>query len=220
MERRFEFRRYDDFDVLEKQARDAKIGLWSDPEVAKNMDELSQEEINTFQKEQQEKFLQTQKDILATCEKDETCSKDKINWKSMTEENSNLFVKQNKNGKVSIIGQTWPDFDIKLSITKDGKNSLITLHSDSFGKYEYDWFPDSVGDILVQSSLEKGGDTVMQEKNMAIDHVSEHYLSPLEANIFLQGKKTKNHIEEDGTLYCQSRGTCSVNVTAESNRSE
>lgn len=44
MERGFQFRLYDEFDVLEKQAKDAKIGIWSDPDVAKEMNALSSEE--------------------------------------------------------------------------------------------------------------------------------------------------------------------------------
>lgn len=44
MERRFEFRLYDAFDVLEKQAKNASMGIWSDLEVAKEMNTLSNEE--------------------------------------------------------------------------------------------------------------------------------------------------------------------------------
>ncbi len=144
MERRFEFRRYGDFDALEKQARDAKIGLWSDPEVARAMNDLSREESGIYESEQQEEYLQTQKDILEACKKDETCSKDKINWKSMTEKNSTFKVTQNKNGKVSIVGQTWSDFEVKLRIKQNGKVLPLILHSDSSGKYEYEWFPENI----------------------------------------------------------------------------
>lgn len=220
MERRFEFRRYDDFDILEKKARDAKIGLWSNPEVAKAMNELSREESGIHESEQQEEYLQNQKKILEVCEKDETCSQDKINWKSMTEENSTLKVTQNKNGKVSIVGQTWPDFEVKLSIKQGNRVLPIILHSENSGKYEYEWFPEGIWEIVVQSSLEKESDIVLQEKSINLEQVSDHFLTPLQADIFLQWKKTKNHIEEDGTLYCRSRGSCSVNVTADSNRTE
>lgn len=144
MERRFEFRRYDDFDMLERKARDAKIGLWSDPEVAKAMNDLSRQESGIYESEQQEEYLQTQKNILEACEKDETCSKDKINWKSMTEKNSTLKVTQNKNGKVSIVGQTWPDFEVKLRIKQGDKVLPLILHSDSSGKYEYAWFAENI----------------------------------------------------------------------------
>ena len=144
MERRFEFRRYGDFDALEKQAKDAKLGLWSDPEVAKAMNELSREESGVFEAQQQEEYLQTQKDILESCEQDETCRRDKVNWKTMTEKNSTLKVTQHKNGKVLISGQTWSDFELKLHIQQGGKIVPLILKTDSSGKYEYEWFPESL----------------------------------------------------------------------------
>lgn len=220
MERRFEFRRYSDFDYLEKQAKEVKKWLWSDPEVAKSMNELSREEDDTLDTEQQEEYLQIQKDILESCEQDDSCSKDKINWKSMTEKNSTLKITQNKSGKVSIVGHTWSDFPVKLSIQQGETIVPIALHSDSTGKYEYEWFPSDIFPIFIQSTLEKDGDIVSQEKNLILEHISGHFLSPLDVGILLQWKRIKNHIEENGTLYCQSRGTCSVNVTADANRSD
>ena len=46
------------------------------------------------------------------------------------------------------------------------------------------------------------------------------FLTPLQADIVLQWKKTKNHTEEDGTLYCRSRGSCSVKCHRWLNRTE
>ncbi len=150
------------------------------------MNELSREENHTLDTEQQEEYLQIQKDILESCEQDESCSKDKINWKSMTEKNSTLKITQNKSGKVSIVGHTWSDFPVKLSIQQGEIIVPIVLHSDSAGKYEYEWFPSDILPIFIQSTLEKDGDIVSQEKNIILEHISDHFLSPLDVGILLQ----------------------------------
>ncbi len=40
--------------------------------------------------------------------------------------------------------------------------------------------------MLIQSSLEKEGDIVVQEKSITLEQVSDHFLTPLQADIFLQ----------------------------------
>ena len=71
---------------------------------------------------------------------------------------------QNKSGKVSIVGPDVVDFEVKLSIKQGSRVLPIILHSDNFGKYEYEWFPEGIWEIVVQSSLEKEDDIVIQEK--------------------------------------------------------
>lgn len=68
MERRFEFRLYDSFNALEKQAREKKIGIWSDPEVAKSMTMLSSEEKDALASDQEKEYLLLQEELLAECE--------------------------------------------------------------------------------------------------------------------------------------------------------
>jgi len=52
-----------------------------------------------------------------------------------------------------------------------------------------------------------------------VEHISDHFLSPLQGAIVLQGKQTSNRwIGIDGIFYCRSRGSCSVNVIADYNR--
>lgn len=88
MERRFEFMYYDSFDVLEKVAKKLKIGIWSDPLVAKTLDETSAEEEEKLKKEQEEEYLRLQKELLELekkkCEEENIC--DKIpSWEEITQ---------------------------------------------------------------------------------------------------------------------------------------
>ncbi len=69
MERRFEFMYYDSFDILEKGAKKNKIGIWSDAEVAKNLEKLSDEEDEQLKQEQEEEYLRLQKELLELAKK-------------------------------------------------------------------------------------------------------------------------------------------------------
>lgn len=67
MERRFEFRRYEEFDISEKEAKKAKLGIWSDHEVSRVMNELSADEKTIFLNEQEKEYLELQEELLAEC---------------------------------------------------------------------------------------------------------------------------------------------------------
>lgn len=71
MERRFEFRRYEDFDILEKEAKKAKLGIWSDYEVSRVMNELSTDEKYILSNEQEKEYLKLQEELLAECLEEE-----------------------------------------------------------------------------------------------------------------------------------------------------
>ncbi len=87
MERRFEFMYYDSFDALEKVAKKAKIGIWSDPLVVSALDETSAKEEEELRKEQEEEYLKLQKELLELekkkCEEEGIC--DKVpSWEEIT----------------------------------------------------------------------------------------------------------------------------------------
>ncbi len=71
MERRFQFRRYEEFNQLEKQAKESKIGIWSDLEVAKVMNILSAEEKDDLTSEQEKEYLELQEELLRECSEQE-----------------------------------------------------------------------------------------------------------------------------------------------------
>ncbi len=57
------------------------------------------------------------------------------------------------------------------------------------------------------------------EKTLPIEYISDHFLVPMVGEILVQGRMSKNRwIANDGIFYCQSRGSCSVNLQAEYNR--
>lgn len=67
MERRFPFYRYAAFDAFEKQAKNAKIGIWSDPDFVQDLDVLSQEEREMLTLEQEMEYLKLQEELLEAC---------------------------------------------------------------------------------------------------------------------------------------------------------
>lgn len=71
MERRFEFRRYEGFNILEKEAKKAKLGIWSDSEVSRVMNELSTDEKYILSNEQEKAYLELQEELLAECLEEE-----------------------------------------------------------------------------------------------------------------------------------------------------
>lgn len=71
MERRFPFLRYEEFDDLEKQAKEAKIGIWSDPEVVKVMNILSTKEKDDLTSDQEKEYLELQEELLRECTEQE-----------------------------------------------------------------------------------------------------------------------------------------------------
>lgn len=58
------------------------------------------------------------------------------------------------------------------------------------------------------------------EDKIDVQALSDHFLEPFWANIVLQGQITDNRWLENDIFYCRSRGSCSLNVTAESNRKD
>ena len=70
MERRFSFRLYEDFDALEKQAKNEKRGIWGDPEVAREMNTLSADEKEVLMTDQEKKYLELQAELLTECRED------------------------------------------------------------------------------------------------------------------------------------------------------
>ena len=71
MERRFEFRRYVEFDISEKEAKKAKLGIWSDTEVSRIMNEISTDEKYILTTEQEKEYLKLQEELLAECLEEE-----------------------------------------------------------------------------------------------------------------------------------------------------
>lgn len=67
MERRFEFRRYEDFDVFEKEAKKAKLGIWSDSEVSRIMNQLSTDDKYILSNEQEKEYLKLQEELFTEC---------------------------------------------------------------------------------------------------------------------------------------------------------
>jgi len=98
MERRFEFLYYDEFNTLENIAKKAKIGIWSDPEVAKALEGIGDAEEEQLKKEQEEEYLKLQKELLELeklkCKEDGTCE-DIPSWAIITEKMSTLSVRTN-----------------------------------------------------------------------------------------------------------------------------
>ena len=223
MERRFEFRLYDSFNALEKQAREKKIGIWSDPEVAKSMTMLSSEEKDALASDQEKEYLLLQEELLAECEQQDVawCDEKKASWKEVTEKISTLTVSQKKSGIVTISGRTWWDFPLKIGIY-EGENLVqdLTSSSNELWEYELSWIPEKIGNFQVRALFQKGEDIVQKEKPLAIEFVSPHFSTPLTSKILLQGQITDNRWLTGDVFHCRSRGSCSVNVTAETNREE
>ena len=96
MERRFEFLYYNQFNTLEGIAKKAKLGIWSDPEVAKSLGEKGDAEEEQLKKEQEEEYLKLQKELLELeklkCKEDSTCEYI-LSWAVVTEKMSTLSVR-------------------------------------------------------------------------------------------------------------------------------
>jgi hypothetical protein len=57
------------------------------------------------------------------------------------------------------------------------------------------------------------------QKDLVVTDISEHFSSSLDGAILVQGSMTKNRwIDDHHVFQCRSRGSCSVNLTAEYNR--
>jgi hypothetical protein len=130
-------------------------------------------------------------------------------------------VNQKKSGIVTISGRTWADFPLEIYIY-EGKNIVekFTTISSEKGEYEVSWIPQKIGKFSVRSIFKKEEMELQKEKELIIDRTSPHFDSPLSAQIVLQGQKTDNRWREGDVFHCRSRGSCSVNVTAETNREE
>jgi hypothetical protein len=98
MERRFEFLYYDQFHTLEGIAKKSKLGIWSDPEVAKALGAIGDSEEEQLKKEKEEEYLKLQKELLELekrkCKEDGTCE-DAPSWVIITENMSTLSVRAN-----------------------------------------------------------------------------------------------------------------------------
>lgn len=71
MERRFDFRLYEDFDTLEKQAKAEKRGIWGNSEVAREMNILSSGEKELLITDQEKEYLKLQAELLEECQTEE-----------------------------------------------------------------------------------------------------------------------------------------------------
>ncbi|MBP6921665.1 thermonuclease family protein, partial [Candidatus Gracilibacteria bacterium] len=221
MERRFQFRFYDDFIAGEKQAKDLKKGIWSDPEVAKEYNKLATEEKELLESEQEKEYLRLQKELLEECitEEIEGCDSEKTSWKTVTEKLSTLAVSPKKSGLVMISGRTWENFTLRIEIVQgDTVVENFILKSDELGNYEMLWIPRIVGEYRVKSLFAQNQETVQKEKRLTVDTISPHLTSPLSGKIVLQGQISDNRWQEGSVFHCRSRGSCSVNLTAETNR--
>lgn len=92
--------------------------------------------------------------------------------------------------------------------------------SDETGEYELFWLPKSEGNYEIKMFLQNDSDLVQKEKEITIDIISPHFTTPLTADILLQGQITDNRWREGDMFYCRTRGSCSVNVTAQNNRED
>jgi endonuclease YncB( thermonuclease family) len=223
MERRFWFRFYEHFIDLEKQAKESQIWIWSDTEVTKTMNELIRDEKDILTSEQEKEYLELQEELLLECETwdSESCDREKVNWTEITDKLSTISVNQKKSGIVTISGRTWADFPLEIYMY-EGENIVekFTTTSSDKGEYEVSWIPQKIGKFSVRSIFKKEEMELQKEKELIIDHTSPHFDSPLSVQIVLQGQKTENRWREGDVFHCRSRGSCSVNVTAETNREE
>ena len=92
------------------------------------------------------------------------------------------------------------------------------LESDERGNYETVWIPREVGEYTIRSTFIKDLDEVKKEKQVRVEILSSHLTTPLTAKIILQGKMSKNRWQTEDVFHCRSRGSCSVNFIAETNR--
>lgn len=221
MERRFQFRRYADFNELEKRAKEAKIGIWSDPEVAKLMNTLSADEKDDLTSEQEKEYLELQEELLKECSEQEIewCEDKKPAWKEVTERISTLTVSPKKSGIVAFSGRTWWDFSLEIEIYRENKLvKKFSTTSNEIGEYEETWIPQMKGDYVIKSIFRKENDVVEKEKEITIESLSTHFETPLTVEILMQGQITDNRWQVWDVFHCRSREFCSVNVTAQTNR--
>lgn len=218
MERRFPFRFYERFIDVEKEAKKASLGIWSDPEVAKTMNALTSDEKDTLASEQEKEYLELQEELLH-CEKGEDVCDAEMTWETITEKISTLKIEYKKAGIIDIEGKTWWDFSFFLEIFLGDKLvEKIAMQTDEWGKYETSWIPEKIGIYTVKASFVHDQSQVQKEEKVDVSYLSPHFLVPLGAEIVLQWQKTNNRTLEGDTFLCKSRGTCSLNVTAQTNR--
>lgn len=118
-----------------------------------------------------------------------------------------------------ISGRTWENFTLRIEIVQgDTVVENFMLKSDELGNYEMLWIPRVVGEYRVKSLFAQNQETVQKEKRLTVDTISPHLTSPLSGKIVLQGQISDNRWQEGSVFHCRSRGSCSVNLTAETNR--
>ncbi len=71
MERRFQFRFYDDFIKLEKEAKESKTRIWNSRDLTKEFNQLSREEKDDLELQQDQEYLKLQKELLEECLQEE-----------------------------------------------------------------------------------------------------------------------------------------------------
>lgn len=104
-----------------------------------------------------------------------------------------------------------------------GNGGLVqsfSLTSNEAGEYSIEWIPRVRGDYAIKSTFRRETEFVEKEKTITVETISPHFDTPLSINILLQGQKTPNRWQEGDIFHCRSRGSCSVNVAAESNRTD
>lgn len=220
MERRFPFRFFERFSDLEKVAKQSSLGIWWDPEVTKTMNELTSDEKDILSSEQEKDYLELQEELLECADtREEVCDTEKMSWKAITDKISTLNVNYKKSGIIEISGKTWWDFPVSLEIFLwDKLLEKIPLQSDELWKYETSWIPEKTGSYSIKAVFAGADSIVQKEEKLEIAYLSPHFSAPLSVEIILQGPRTDNRFLEWDTFYCRSRGRCSVNLTAKTNR--
>lgn len=230
MERRFQFRFYDDFIKLEKEAKESKTRIWNSRDLTKEFNQLSREEKDDLELQQDQEYLKLQKELLEECLREyiEVCDSEKISWVEITKKLSTLSVKPAQSWLVEISGRTWGRYPVTIQILQwEAIIETFFLQSDAVGDYSMIWIPLSTGeyffrvfiqDVSKDESIEGQGESVTLEKNITQEIISPHLTTPFTASIVLQWQMTNNRRQSNHIFYCQTRGSCSINLVANSNR--
>jgi hypothetical protein len=91
-------------------AKKAKIGIWSDPDVARELIKIGTDEEEQLRLEQEEEYLKLQKELLELakkqCEEEGICEEMPI-WSDVTKKLTTLSVRSLVSGLLKISGRTW-----------------------------------------------------------------------------------------------------------------
>jgi len=101
---------YESFDDLEKVAKKNKVGIWSDAEVVKDLEKLSDEEAEKLRLEQEAEYLRLQLELLELakkkCEEEGICE-EVLTWADITKSMTTLSVRTLVSGILKVSGRTW-----------------------------------------------------------------------------------------------------------------